>query len=130
MAFAFQYAQKLYTLGVDAIIVQDIGLVSILTKVYPEMILHGSTQMTLLNTEALFWADKMGIKRGILPRELSLEEIQKMRRKTNLELEVFVHGSLCVCVSGQCLMSSFIPPRIPLHRRNQDKQRHPTKPCS
>lgn len=111
MAFAFQYAQKLYTLGVDAIIVQDIGLVSILTKVYPEMILHGSTQMTLLNTEALFWADKMGIKRGILPRELSLEEIQKMRRKTNLELEVFVHGSLCVCVSGQCLMSSFIGKR-------------------
>lgn len=105
---ACRYATFLYDIGVDALIVQDIGFSSILKRILPNFELHASTQMTIHNGEAALFLKKMGFKRIVLSRELSLNEVERISRDLGLETEVFVHGALCVCYSGQCLMSSII----------------------
>jgi len=105
---AFEFAKFLYTIGVDAVIVQDLGLVHLIKKYFPDMEIHASTQMTLHNADGVRTIEKLGFKRVVLSRELSFDEIKSIKEKTDAELEVFVHGALCMSYSGQCLMSSFL----------------------
>lgn len=99
------YLSKLYAIGVDAILVQDLGLIELINTHIPKLKIHASTQMTLENQVKLDYIEKKGIKRVVLPREMTKEEISSL--KTNMELEIFAHGALCYSYSGQCLMSSF-----------------------
>ncbi len=101
-------ASFVYREGIDGIIVQDAGLVRLLREITPDLPLHASTQMTLHNTDGVKAAQKMGLQRVVLARELTLREIEAISRSTDMELEVFVHGALCISRSGQCLLSSFI----------------------
>lgn len=103
-----EYIDFLYVNGVDAVIVQDIGLASIVLEKYPDLDLHASTQMTAHSLEDVKFLEKIGFKRVILSREVPFDEIKKIKSETTVELEVFVHGALCVSYSGQCLMSSLI----------------------
>lgn len=105
---AINLAITAYNLGVDAIIVQDLGLSSYLLKNYPEIPIHASTQMTVHNLEGVIQLEKLGFSRVVLSRELSINEIEYIRKNTNIELEVFIHGALCISYSGQCLLSSMI----------------------
>ena len=105
---AVELAVNAYNNGVDAIIIQDLGLASYLRKHYPEIPLHGSTQMTVHNLEGARQLENLGFSRVVLSRELSLDEIKYIRENTKLELEVFIHGALCISYSGQCLLSSMI----------------------
>src|SRR5690606_20240528 len=89
----------------DAFIVQDIGLIRLIRKRYPHMEIHASTQMTITNYEAIELLEDLKLHRFVLGRENSLDEIKKIREKTDKELEVFVHGALCVAYSGQCFTS-------------------------
>ncbi|MBR3614598.1 MAG: U32 family peptidase [Clostridia bacterium] len=105
---AVNLAVEAYNNGVDAIIIQDLGLAAYLRKYYPEIPIHGSTQMTVHNLEGVLQLEKLGFSRVVLSRELSIEEIKYIRENTNIELEVFIHGALCISYSGQCLLSSMI----------------------
>ncbi len=105
---AVELAVNAYNSGVDAIIIQDLGLASYLRENYPEIPLHGSTQMTVHNLEGVKQLENLGFSRVVLSRELSIEEIKYIRDNTNIELEVFIHGALCISYSGQCLLSSMI----------------------
>ena len=100
--------KDLYNYGLDAIIVQDLGYAEYLHKNFPSIELHGSTQMTVANYYEINYLKELGFKRIVLPRELSFEEIKEIRKHTDIELEVFVSGSLCISFSGNCYMSSFI----------------------
>ena len=100
--------RELYSHGLDAVIVQDFGMAYFISKNFPELELHASTQMTIANHEEINYLKSMGFKRVVLPRELSFEEIKSIREKTDIELEVFVSGALCISYSGNCYMSSFI----------------------
>lgn len=91
--------------GVDAVLVQDLGLARLIRSISPELGLHASTQMTLATAESIAVASDLGIERVVLPRELSLTEISRIHAATSMELEAFVHGALCVAWSGQCLTS-------------------------
>jgi putative protease len=91
--------------GVDAIIVQDLGLVRLARAICPALSIHASTQMTLTSAESIRVVEELGVERVILARELSLDEIRRIRKHTAMPLEVFVHGALCVAYSGQCLTS-------------------------
>jgi putative protease len=91
--------------GVDAFIVQDLGLLRLFHALCPEFPIHASTQMTLSSAECIRAVESYGVKRVVLPRELSLDEIAALRRATSIELEVFIHGALCISYSGQCLAS-------------------------
>ncbi len=105
---AVRYVGFLYEIGVDAIIIQDLGLFKRVKEDYPDFEIHASTQMTIHNGEgALFFKEK-GFHRIVLSRELSLEEIKYISKDLGIETEIFVHGALCVSYSGQCLMSSMI----------------------
>lgn len=101
-------AKKAYEFGIDAIIVQDLGLARFLIKNFPDLPIHASTQMTIHNLEGALEAQKLGFKRAVLSRELSLEEIQYICANTNIEIETFIHGALCISYSGQCLFSSMV----------------------
>ena len=90
---------------VDAVLVQDLGLVRLIRAICPDLAIHASTQMTLTSAECIQVAEELGIERVVLPRELSIREIAKLRQSTHVELEAFVHGALCVAYSGQCLTS-------------------------
>jgi putative protease len=105
---ALKLLSWLRQIGTDAIIIQDLGLISLARKYLPDLPLHASTQMTLHNSEGVEFAKKLGIERVVLSRECSLEEIKQMREKTGTEIEVFIHGALCISYSGQCLLSSLI----------------------
>lgn len=100
------YIAFLYEENVDALIMQDLGMIRLLRDMYPELVIHASTQLHNHNVENIKLLESLGVKRAILARELTLEEISKLGN--NLELEVFVHGALCICYSGQCLMSSLV----------------------
>ncbi|WP_338958665.1 U32 family peptidase [Fusobacterium nucleatum] len=100
--------KDLYNYGLDAIIVQDLGYAEYLHKNFPSIEIHGSTQMTVANYYEINYLKELGFKRIVLPRELSFEEIKEIRKYTDMELEVFVSGSLCISFSGNCYMSSFI----------------------
>ena len=99
------YLSKLYSMGADAVLVQDLGLIELINKHLPNLKIHASTQLTCENHLKLDYLEAKGIKRVVLPREMRKEEIKNL--KTNMELEIFVHGALCYSYSGQCLMSSF-----------------------
>ena len=100
--------KDLYNYGLDVIIVQDLGYAEYLHKNFPSIEIHGSTQMTVANYYEINYLKELGFKRIVLPRELSFEEIKEIRKNTDMELEVFVSGSLCISFSGNCYMSSFI----------------------
>ena len=105
---AIDYVGFLYKIGVDALIIQDTGLVNKIREEYPDFEIHASTQLSIHNGEgALFFRDN-GFLRIVLSRELTLEEIRHISKDLNIETEIFVHGALCVSYSGQCLMSSLI----------------------
>jgi len=103
-----RYLKFLCELGIDAVIIQDLGLLKMLKELFPVMEVHASTQMTINNSSGINYLEKYGVSRVVLAREMSLENIKKIRKRTKLELETFIHGALCVCYSGQCLMSSMI----------------------
>ncbi len=94
--------------GVDAVLVQDLGLAALLRATNPDLTLHASTQMSVHNLAGVFAAAELGMKRVVLARELSLEQIKFITARSPIEIEVFVHGALCFCYSGQCYMSSVI----------------------
>lgn len=105
---ALEVLINLYYAGLDAVIVQDIGLASLINKKIPKLPLHASTQMSVYSLEQVKFLEKLGFKRIVLARELSLKEIEYICKNTSLEIEVFIHGALCVCYSGQCLLSEVI----------------------
>ncbi|PXF60045.1 MAG: peptidase U32 [Candidatus Methanogaster sp.] len=94
--------------GADAVIVQDIGLLSMARSLAPDLPVHASTQMTVHNSEGAGFLQDMGVKRVVLAREMTLDEIKQVRQNTGIEIEIFVHGALCISYSGQCLASSMI----------------------
>ncbi len=102
------YLQYLYKIGVDAIIVQDIGVYKMAKQIIPEMPIHASTQMTVHNLEGVELLTELGFQRVVVSRELSIDDIRHICKKTATEIEAFVHGALCISYSGQCLMSSMI----------------------
>ncbi|MFZ5641756.1 MAG: DUF3656 domain-containing U32 family peptidase [Bacillota bacterium] len=102
------YLRFLYEIGVDAVIVQDLGVIRLVRRLLPGLKLHASTQMTVHNAAGVRLMQETGIERTVLSRELSLRDIVAIKQATGAELEVFVHGALCICYSGQCLMSSLI----------------------
>ena len=108
MAEAINLAKKAYHLGIDAIIVQDLGLARFLIKNFPGLHVHGSTQMSIHNLEGALELQKLGFSRVVLSRELNLSEIEHICKNSNIEIEAFVHGALCISYSGQCLFSSMI----------------------
>lgn len=97
--------------GVDAVIVQDIGLVQLAQQVAPKLAVHGSTQMTITSPESAALIEELGVKQIVLGREVSLREMAKFHDKIKVPLEVFVHGALCVAYSGQCLTSEALGQR-------------------
>jgi len=103
-----EYVDFLHKNNVDALIIQDLGMMDLVRKTYPNLELHASTQMHIHNLEGVLFAQKMGLKRAVLAREVSIDEIEKIKQNSNIELEIFVEGALCVSYSGQCLMSSLI----------------------
>ncbi|MDF2866326.1 MAG: yhbU2 [Clostridia bacterium] len=108
---AMKLLVDLYSHGLDAVIIQDIGLVDIIKNVLPRIEIHASTQMSVHNLKQVKYMESLGFSRVVLARELTLNEIQYICNNTNVEIEVFVHGALCVSYSGQCLMSSMIGAR-------------------
>ncbi len=105
---AFELAKKAYEFGIDAIIVQDLGLAKHLIKYFPDLDIHASTQMSIHNLQGVLEAEKLGFKRVVLARELSIQEIEYICNNSNIEIECFIHGALCISYSGQCLFSSMI----------------------
>ena len=106
--FLYTNLKVLYEYGLDAIIVQDLGYFRFIKENFPDIDIHGSTQMTVANHFEAEYLRKLGFKRVVLPREMTFEEIKKIRENTSIELEVFVSGALCISYSGNCYMSSFI----------------------
>ena len=103
-----EYAYQLAEAKVDAVIVQDLGVAHLLRETLPQLPLHASTQMAVHNTPGVQFLEEQGFERVVLARETSLEAIRQIKAETDVELEVFVHGALCVAYSGQCLLSSMI----------------------
>src|SRR5699024_9060209 len=108
MKAALDYAAYLYEIGVDGLIVQDMGLATCVRKLLPDFELHASTQMSVIDYEGAKFLEDMGFTRVVVAREMPLEEVKKIKKYTDLEVEAFGHGALCVSISGQCLMSSMI----------------------
>ena len=105
---AIRLALKAYEFGIDAIIVQDLGLAMKLIKMLPDLPIHASTQMTIHNLNGALKLQELGFKRVVLARELSMDEIAHICKKTDIEIECFIHGALCISYSGQCLFSSML----------------------
>lgn len=105
---ALNFLNEASVIGIDGVIVQDLGFAREIRSFFPHLSLHASTQMTVYSLEAVKVLEEMGFKRAVLARELSLEEIGNISKNTSIEIEVFVHGALCISYSGQCLMSSII----------------------
>ena len=105
---AGEYLQFLCNAGADAVIVQDIGILRLLREQLPALPVHASTQMTIHNIEGVKFLQDMGVKRVVLAREMSLDEISRIKSQTSIEIETFIHGALCFSYSGQCLLSSMI----------------------
>nr|WP_315988000.1 peptidase U32 family protein [Desulforamulus aquiferis] len=105
---AMGFLHFLHNIGVDAAILQDLGLAKLAREVIPELSIHSSTQMTVHNLPGVQLMQETGFDRIVLAREMELEEIAIIKGETGADLEAFVHGALCICYSGQCLMSSMI----------------------
>lgn len=104
----YEYLAPYYETGLDAVIVQDMGVVEFIRSCFPNLDIHASTQMTITDVKGAEFVQSQGMTRIVPARELSLEEIRQIREQTALEIECFVHGALCYCYSGQCLLSSMI----------------------
>ena len=102
------YLKPYYEAGLDAVLVQDFGVLSKIREAFPDLPIHASTQMTVLTSEFSKWLKQFGVSRVVPARELSLDELRKIKDEVDIEVETFVHGALCYCYSGQCLMSSMI----------------------
>ncbi|ONI46434.1 hypothetical protein AN641_00180 [Candidatus Epulonipiscioides gigas] len=107
----YKFLGELQNLGVDAIIIQDLGILNIVTKYFPNLKVHASTQLSAHSCEDVLFLKEQGISRVVLARELSLEEIIHIKRNIDIEIETFIHGALCYSYSGQCLLSSVIGDR-------------------
>ena len=133
----FLFLDPIVDIGVDAFIVQDLGVAMLLKKQYPNVELHASTQMTITSSKAINLIKSLGFAQVVLARELSIKEIKAIKKEIgdDIKLEAFVHGSMCYCYSGACLMSSFIggesgnrgrckgPCRLPYHSGKHVKSR-------
>jgi len=108
IAEALEYIKFLYEIGVDALIIQDTGIAELVKRNFPDFEVHASTQMTIHNGEGAVFLKELGFSRIVLSRELSLNEVKYISKDLGIETEIFVHGALCICYSGQCLMSSII----------------------
>lgn len=108
---AIEFAKRAYSYGVDAFIVQDLGVVSLLREIIPEANIHFSTQGTIYSLEGVKALNDFKFERVVLSRELTLEEIENVCKSVSTEIEVFVHGALCICYSGQCRFSSLVGER-------------------
>ena len=127
------YIDRLYLMNVDALIIQDLGLMAEVKKLYPDFEIHASTQASIHQLSGVEAMAKQGVKRVVLARENTIEEIRDIAQHTQIDIEVFVHGALCMCYSGQCLMSSVIgkrsgnrgkcaqPCRLPYKLKLEDK---------
>jgi putative protease len=106
-----EYLLWLYKTGADAVILQDIGIAALCRDLVPNLDMHASTQMTINSLEEVKWAENFGFKRVVLSREMKVEDVNEISyhlKRDKIELEIFAHGALCYCYSGQCLLSSFI----------------------
>ena len=103
-----EYVDFLHRNNVDAVLIQDLGMFDLVRKTYPNLEIHSSTQMHIHNLDGTLLMQKLGVKRVVLARETSIDEIKYIKDNSNIELEVFVHGALCISYSGCCLMSSLI----------------------
>lgn len=133
---AVNLAKEAFCAGIDAIIVQDLGLAKYLIDNFPELPVHASTQMSVHNLEGVLKLEKLGFKRIVLSRELSYEEIEYICKNCNVEIETFIHGALCISYSGQCLFSSLVggrsgnrgkcagPCRLPYELISEDNLTH------
>lgn len=108
MKDAVPYLRFLDSIAIDGLLVQDLGVARLAHEIVPNLPLHASTQMTVSNLAGVKFLESLNFRRVVLSRELSLEEIEYIANNCDVEIEIFVHGALCVCYSGQCLMSSFI----------------------
>ena len=108
---AYEFVKFALTCGVDAFIVQDLGIIKMIRECFPEARIHASTQMSVMTPEGFAALKDMGVARAVLPREMTAEEISEIRKSTDMELEIFVHGALCMSVSGQCGLSAMIGQR-------------------
>ena len=104
----YDYLLPYYRQGLDAVIVQDLGAFSLIHREFPELSIHASTQMTVTGCHGAAYLKRLGARRIVTARELSLEEIRKIHETVDIEIESFIHGALCYCYSGQCLLSSMI----------------------
>lgn len=130
----YSYLLPYYCHGLDAVIVQDIGVLAFIREQFPDLPIHASTQMTITNALGAKFLENLGVERVVTARELQLTEIREIADRTNLEIESFVHGALCYCYSGQCLYSSMIggrsgnrgqcaqPCRLPYRVGNHENQ--------
>lgn len=105
---AARVAEEINEMGVDAVIVQDLGVARMLRQVAPDLHLHGSTQMTVHSLDGVKQCADLGMTRAVLSRELSRDQIEYICANAPIEIETFVHGALCMCYSGQCYLSSLI----------------------
>lgn len=105
---AYEAVKRACEINADALILQDLGLAAVVRRVSQSIPMHASTQMSVQSIEGIRTLEKLGFSRAVLPRELSEKEIIAISSQTDMELEYFVHGALCMCVSGQCLMSSLL----------------------
>lgn len=142
----YDYLAPFYEAGLDAVIVQDLGVMEFIKREFPKLPIHASTQMTITGVESARLLKEAGASRIVTARELSLQEIKEIYDQTHMEIESFVHGALCYCYSGQCLMSSMIggrsgnrgrcaqPCRLPYQvykqgkRQNNEKTAYPLSP--
>ena len=104
----YDYLLPFYRAGLDGVIVQDIGVISYIRKCFPDLPVHASTQLAITGLEGIKLLDKLGVKRTVLAREVSLAEIEYIHNNSNMEIETFVHGALCYSYSGKCLFSSLV----------------------
>ncbi|WP_343248974.1 U32 family peptidase [Diplocloster hominis] len=133
----YEYLLPYYEEGLDAVIVQDVGVLSFVRKYFPDLPVHASTQMTITGPLGAGFLEKEGVSRVVPARELTLVEIRRIREQTGLEIETFIHGALCYCYSGQCLLSSILggrsgnrgrcaqPCRLPYEWKGRGKQAVP-----
>lgn len=103
-----EYILFLHKNNVDAVIIQDLGMFDLVRQTFPNLEVHASTQMHIHNLDGASFMEKLGVKRVVLARETSISKIKEIKEKTNIDIEIFIHGALCVSYSGQCLMSSLI----------------------
>ena len=130
----YEYLLPYYKRGLDAVIVQDFGVISFIKERFPNLPIHTSTQMTITGVEGAKLLKNLGVERVVLARELSLAEMKKIREEADVELEAFIHGALCYSFSGQCLFSSMLggrsgnrgrcaqPCRLPYSVCNEEKK--------